>query len=71
MMNFYMAVGMVGKIESGGRKPNHYDVAVAIGPMIAGKVRHLLTKKLGIPTIILYEPDIVDGTACAAPANFI
>ncbi|MBQ7358661.1 MAG: sulfide/dihydroorotate dehydrogenase-like FAD/NAD-binding protein [Lachnospiraceae bacterium] len=39
-----------------------YDVCVAIGPMIMMKFVCLLTKELGIPTIVSLNPIMVDGT---------
>ena len=46
---------------------NHYDVCVAIGPMIMMKFVCLLTKELGIPTIVSMNPVMVDGTGmCGA-----
>ncbi len=46
---------------------NHYDVCVAIGPMIMMKFTCLLTKKLEIPTIVSMNPIMVDGTGmCGA-----
>ena len=45
----------------------HYDVCVAIGPMIMMKFVTILTKKLGIPTIVSMNPIMVDGTGmCGA-----
>ena len=45
----------------------HYDVCVAIGPMIMMKFTALLTKKLEIPTIVSMNPIMVDGTGmCGA-----
>ena len=45
----------------------HYDVCVAIGPMIMMKFVCLLTKKLGIHTIVSMNPIMVDGTGmCGA-----
>ena len=44
-----------------------YDVCIAIGPMIMMKFVCLLTKKLGIPTIVSMNPIMVDGTGmCGA-----
>ena len=40
----------------------HYDVCVAIGPMIMMKFVCLLTKELGIHTIVSMNPIMVDGT---------
>ena len=46
---------------------NQYDVCVAIGPMIMMKFVCLLTKELGIPTIVSMNPVMVDGTGmCGA-----
>ena len=41
---------------------NHYDVCIAIGPMIMMKFVCLLTKKLAIPTVVSMNPIMVDGT---------
>lgn len=44
-----------------------YDVVVAIGPMIMMKFVTLLTKQLGIKTIVSMNPIMVDGTGmCGA-----
>lgn len=44
-----------------------YDHCVAIGPMIMMKFVCLLTKKLGIPTVVSMNPIMVDGTGmCGA-----
>lgn len=44
-----------------------YDLCVAIGPMIMMKFVCLLTKDLGIPTIVSMNPIMVDGTGmCGA-----
>lgn len=44
-----------------------YDGCVAIGPMIMMKFVCLLTKELGIPTIVSLNPIMVDGTGmCGA-----
>ncbi|MDE7445976.1 MAG: sulfide/dihydroorotate dehydrogenase-like FAD/NAD-binding protein [Lachnospiraceae bacterium] len=46
---------------------NHYDVCVAIGPMIMMKFVCKLTKELNIPTIVSLNPIMVDGTGmCGA-----
>lgn len=46
---------------------NHYDVCVAIGPMIMMKFVCKLTKELDIPTIVSLNPIMVDGTGmCGA-----
>ena len=45
----------------------HYDVCVAIGPMIMMKFVTILTKKLEIPTVVSMNPIMVDGTGmCGA-----
>ena len=45
----------------------HYDVWVAIGPMIMMKFVTILTKKLEIPTVVSMNPIMVDGTGmCGA-----
>lgn len=45
----------------------HYDHCVAIGPMIMMKFVCLLTKELGIPTVVSLNPIMVDGTGmCGA-----
>lgn len=45
----------------------HYDVCVAIGPMIMMKFVTILTKKLEIPTVVSMNPIVVDGTGmCGA-----
>ena len=50
------------KIEKLIEEGNHYDLCVAIGPMIMMKFTCLLTKKLEIPTIVSMNPIMVDGT---------
>ncbi len=50
-----------------GTEGKKYDVCVAIGPMIMMKFVCLLTKELGIPTIVSLNPIMVDGTGmCGA-----
>ena len=49
----------------------HYDVAVAIGPMIMMKFTCLLTKKLGIPTIVSMNPIMVDGTGMCGACRLV
>ena len=45
----------------------HYDVCVAIGPMIMMKFVCKLTKELNIPTVVSLNPSMVDGTGmCGA-----
>lgn len=49
------------------KEGKHYDVCVAIGPMIMMKFVCLLTKELGIHTIVSMNPVMVDGTGmCGA-----
>lgn len=44
-----------------------YDVCIAIGPMIMMKFVCILTKELGIPTVVSLNPIMVDGTGmCGA-----
>ncbi len=64
----YGHAGMVTtKIEKLVEEGAFYDVCVAIGPMIMMKFVCLLTKKLGIPTIVSLNPIMVDGTGmCGA-----
>jgi len=45
----------------------HYDLCVAIGPMIMMKFAAMTTKELNIPTIVSLNPIMVDGTGmCGA-----
>ena len=45
----------------------HYDVCIAIGPMIMMKFVCLLTKELNLPTVVSLNPIMVDGTGmCGA-----
>ena len=51
-------------VQTQGKK---YDVCVAIGPMIMMKFVSLLTKELGLPTVVSLNPIMVDGTGmCGA-----
>ena len=52
-------------------KGNKYDVCVAIGPMIMMKFVCLLTKELGIPTIVSMNPIMVDGTGMCGACRLI
>ena len=55
------------QLEALVQEGKHYDVCVAIGPMIMMKFVTLLTKKLEIPTIVSMNPIMVDGTGmCGA-----
>ena len=49
----------------------HYDVCVAIGPMIMMKFVCLLTKELGIHTIVSMNPIMVDGTGMCGACRLI
>ena len=65
----YVRKGMVTEVikdlvQNQGKK---YDVCVAIGPMIMMKFVCLLTKELGLETIVSMNPIMVDGTGmCGA-----
>ncbi len=49
------------------KEGKHYDICIAIGPMIMMKFACLATKELGIPTIVSMNPIMVDGTGmCGA-----
>ena len=48
-----------------------YDLCVAIGPMIMMKFVCLLTKELGIPTIVSMNPIMVDGTGMCGACRVI
>jgi len=44
-----------------------YDLVIAIGPVIMMKFVCILTKELGIPTVVSMNPIMVDGTGmCGA-----
>ncbi len=64
----YGRSGMVTKtIQDLVAEGKQYDLCVAIGPMIMMKFVCLLTKELGIPTIVSLNPIMVDGTGmCGA-----
>ncbi|MBQ1801551.1 sulfide/dihydroorotate dehydrogenase-like FAD/NAD-binding protein [Lachnobacterium bovis] len=49
----------------------HYDVCVAIGPMIMMKFVCILTKKLEIPTIVSMNPIMVDGTGMCGACRLV
>ena len=49
----------------------HYDVCVAIGPMIMMKFVTILTKKLEIPTVVSMNPIMVDGTGMCGACRLI
>ncbi len=49
------------------KEGKHYDVCVAIGPMIMMKFVCKMTEKLNIPTVVSLNPIMVDGTGmCGA-----
>jgi ferredoxin--NADP+ reductase len=50
---------------------NHYDVCVAIGPMIMMKFVALLTKQLEIPTVVSMNPIMVDGTGMCGACRLV
>lgn len=64
----YGRSGMVTKtIQDLVDEGKHYDVCVAIGPMIMMKFVCKLTEELSIPTIVSLNPIMVDGTGmCGA-----
>ena len=49
----------------------HYDVVEAIGPMIMMKFVCLLTKELGIKTIVSMNPIMVDGTGMCGACRLV
>ena len=49
----------------------HYDVCVAIGPMIMMKFVTILTKKLEIPTVVSMNPIMVDGTGMCGACRLV
>lgn len=49
------------------KEGKHYDECIVIGPMIMMKFVTILTRNLGIPTIVSMNPVMVDGTGmCGA-----
>ena len=48
-----------------------YDHCVAIGPMIMMKFVCLLTKELGIPTVVSMNPIMVDGTGMCGACRLV
>ncbi len=68
----YGHAGMVTTmVEELVEKGNKYDVCIAIGPMIMMKFVCLLTKKLGIPTVVSMNPIMVDGTGMCGACRLI
>ena len=49
----------------------HYDICVAIGPIIMMKFAALTTKEMGIPTIVSMNPIMVDGTGMCGACRLI
>ena len=64
----YGRSGMVTKvIQDLVDEGKHYDVCIAIGPMIMMKFVCKLTKELNLPTVVSLNPIMVDGTGmCGA-----
>ena len=58
-------------LESLVNEGKSYDQCVAIGPMIMMKFTCLLTKKLGIPTIVSMNPIMVDGTGMCGACRLV
>ena len=59
-----LVTSMIEELDKQGKK---YDVCVSIGPMIMMKFVCLLTKKMGLKTIVSMNPIMVDGTGmCGA-----
>lgn len=50
---------------------NHYDLCIAIGPLIMMKFVCKLTKQLNIPTIVSLNPIMVDGTGMCGACRVI
>lgn len=48
-----------------------YDLCVTIGPMIMMKFVSLLTKELGIPTVVSMNPIMVDGTGMCGACRLV
>ena len=53
------------------KEGKHYDLCIAIGPMIMMKFVCLLTKELGIPTIVSMNPIMVDGTGMCGACRLV
>ena len=68
----YGRSGMVTKcLEDLYAEGHTYDYCVAIGPMIMMKFTCLLTKKLGIHTIVSMNPIMVDGTGMCGACRLV
>ncbi len=55
-------------VQNQGKK---YDLCIAIGPMIMMKFVCLLTKELGIPTVVSMNPIMVDGTGMCGACRLV
>ncbi len=58
----YGEKGFVTQVLENTLKKDTVDLVVAVGPLIMMKMVSLLTKKLGIPTLVSLNPIMVDGT---------
>ncbi len=69
----YQRKGMVTEVikDLVNNEGNKYDVCIAIGPMIMMKFVCLLTKELGIPTVVSMNPIMVDGTGMCGACRLI
>lgn len=68
----YGRTGMVTKaIEDLVAEGKKYDLCIAIGPMIMMKFVSILTKKLGIPTVVSMNPVMVDGTGMCGACRIV
>lgn len=68
----YVRSGMVTTcLEELHNTGTQYDLCIAIGPMIMMKFVCLLTKKLGIPTVVSMNPIMVDGTGMCGACRVI
>ena len=69
----YVRKGMVTDVikDLVSEQGKHYDVCVAIGPMIMMKFVCLLTKELNLPTIVSLNPIMVDGTGMCGACRVI
>jgi ferredoxin--NADP+ reductase len=63
-----MVTGLIEKLVNEGHE---YDHCVAIGPVIMMKFVCLMTKKLGIPTIVSMNPIMVDGTGMCGACRLV
>ncbi len=63
-----VTVALKSLVEEEGK---HYDLCISIGPMIMMKFVCLLTKELGIPTIVSMNPVMVDGTGMCGGCRLV